>query len=233
MYGMWVLALMDHLSLALLTSLLRFAKHHLPVWRIGLKKWVITHITTTTTTTHMFFQSEEEELAKQSSNSWTNHKEESSCMSQLFLKQFLARRQRGFLNFVWEICKQECIKKKEEKKEIYCKTHHPPLKMLWELCLLGLGSDPPHDPLQQQEEEEVMNFLCPTKAPTSSCLSPPLPFGRSSSTSSSTNKILCSILIKASSGSWMEDEIDQLPLSLPPPPPPTTQNLWRHGNYSA
>jgi hypothetical protein len=44
---------------------------------------------------------------------------------------------------------------------------------------------------------------------------------------------LCSILIKASSGSWMEDEIDQLPLSLPPPPPPTTQNLWRHGNYSA
>jgi hypothetical protein len=72
-----------------------------------LKNWVEEmghhkHIatTTTTTTTHVFFQSEEEELAKQSSNSWTNHKEESSCMSQLFLKQFLARRQRGFLNFV-------------------------------------------------------------------------------------------------------------------------------------
>ncbi len=131
---------------------------------------------------------------------------------------------------------KKASRKKKKKKEIYCNTHHPPLKMLWELCLLGLGSDP-HDPLQQQQqEEEVMNFLCPTKAPTSSCLSPPLPFGRSSSSSSSsssTNKILCSILIKASSGSWMEDEIDQLPLSLPPPPPPTTQNLWRHGNYSA
>jgi hypothetical protein len=50
-----------------------------------LKNWVEemghhTHITTTTTTTtHEFFQSEEEELAKRSSNSWTNHKEGSSC----------------------------------------------------------------------------------------------------------------------------------------------------------
>jgi hypothetical protein len=72
--------------------------------------------------------------------------------------------------------------------------------------------------LQQQQQEEVMNFLYPIKAPTSSCLSP---FGRSTTTTSSTNKILCSILIKASSGSWMEDEIDQLPF---PPTPYSSHN---------
>lgn len=230
MYGMWVLALMDHLSLALLTSLLRFAKHHLPVWRIGLKKWVITN--TSPPPPRMCFSNQRKKnwQSRAQTQGQITRRKVLACHSSFWSSFLQGVREDSWILFERSASKN-ASRKKKKKKEIYCKTHHPPLKMLWELCLLGLGSDP-HDPLQQQQqEEEVMNFLCPTKAPTSSCLSPPLPFGRSSSTSSSTNKILCSILIQ----SFFRELDGRWDWSAPPfpPTPSSSQNLWRHGNYSA